>query len=98
METLFVNFVDLFFGFFLVMNALVFIPQIINLLRNKHANDISLITFTGFNMINIFSVLHGIIIHDLWLSIGYLFSVATSSITTILIIKYKYFSMRDSEK
>jgi MtN3 and saliva related transmembrane protein len=85
------DFIDVVFGVGLFINALLFIPQIINLLRQKHANDISLITFAGFNILNIFTVLHGITIHDSWLIIGYMFSVITNTIVTILIIWYRYF-------
>lgn len=88
----FIDFVDVIFSVFLFINALLFIPQIINLLRKKHANDISLATFAGFNIVNVFAVLHGVTTNDLWLIIGYSFSVITNTIVTVLIIRYKFFA------
>ena len=58
-------------------------------MKEKHANDVSLITFAGFTAINFFTVLHGLIVKDIWLTIGYSLSVITSAIVTILIIWYR---------
>jgi MtN3 and saliva related transmembrane protein len=84
--------VEVIFGVGLFINALLLVPQIVKLLREKHANDISLITFAGFVGINLFTVFHGIIVHDVWLVVGYSFSVVTSTIVTILIIKFRFFT------
>lgn len=92
MREIITYFIDIVFGVGLFINALLFIPQIINLLREKHANDISLITFAGFNLVNVFAVLHGITIHDKWLIVCYSFSVLTNTTVTLLIIWYRYFS------
>lgn len=89
MQTL-INFVEIVFGIGLFVNASLLIPQIIKLLKEKHANDVSLITFAGFVIINIFTVLHGLIMNDKWLVIGYSCSVITSLIVTILIVWYRY--------
>lgn len=83
--------IEVVFGLLLFVNALLLVPQIITLLREKHANDISLITFSGFVAVNVFTVLHGIIVHDIWIIAGYSLSVITSVIVTILIIKYRFF-------
>ena len=82
--------VNIIFSVALFINALLFIPQIVTLWRNKHANDVSLITFAGFNLINIFTMLHGFTVHDKLLIIGYSFSVFTNTVVTILIIWYRY--------
>lgn len=84
------DFINVIFGLGLFINALLFVPQIISLFRQKHANDISLLTFAGFNLINIFAVLHGITMQDKWLIIGYSFSVITNTIVTFLIIWYRF--------
>lgn len=84
--------IEVIFGLFLFINAALLIPQIVKLLREKHSNDISLITFSGFVAVNIFTVLHGIIVHDIWIIAGYSLSVMTSAIVTILIVKYRYFN------
>jgi len=87
-----INIIEVIFGVGLFVNALLLIPQIVKLLREKHANDVSLITFAGFVGINMFTVLHGLIVHDMWLVVGYSFSVVTSTIVTILIIKLRFFT------
>jgi MtN3 and saliva related transmembrane protein len=97
MYKLLIDFIDIVFGIGLFINAFLFIPQIITLWTQKHANDISLVTFAGFNLMNIFTVLHGITIHDNWLVFGYSFSVVTNTIVTGLIIWFKYFTKNKEE-
>jgi MtN3 and saliva related transmembrane protein len=82
--------VNVIFEVGLFINALLFIPQIIALWQKKHADDVSLITFAGFNIINLFMILHGLIINDTWLVIGISFSTITNTIVTALIIWYRY--------
>lgn len=84
-----IDFIEVIFGIGLFVNAALLIPQIIKLLKEKHANDVSLITFAGFVIINAFTVLHGIIVHDKWLVLGYSLSVVTSGIVTVLIVWYR---------
>ncbi len=94
------NLIDIIFGIALFINGLLFIPQIIRLYKTKCTNDISIVTFAGFNIMNLFAVLHGMVINDKMtkildleiLIIGYGLSVITNTVVTILIIKYKYFS------
>jgi MtN3 and saliva related transmembrane protein len=83
--------INIIFALALFANGLLFIPQIMRLYKNKHAGDISLITFAGFNILNLFAVLHGIVVNDKILIIGYGLSVITNTVVTALIIKYKYF-------
>lgn len=85
-----IEFIEIIFGIGLFVNASLLVPQIFKLLKNKHANDVSLITFAGFMIINILTVLHGLIVHDKWLVIGYSCSVLTSGLVTILIIWYRH--------
>jgi|SRR6185437_3307751 len=83
--------INIIFALALFANGLLFIPQILRLYKNKHAGEISLITFAGFNILNLFAVLHGMVVNDKILIIGYGLSVITNTIVTIMIIKYKYF-------
>ena len=85
------SFINIVFALALFANGLLFIPQIMRLYKNKHAGELSLITFAGFNILNLFAVLHGIVVNDKILIIGYGLSVVTNTIVTIMIIKYKYF-------
>ena len=84
-----INCIEIAFGIGVFVNASLLIPQIIKLLKEKHANDISLITFAGFVVFNIITVLHGVIVRDKWLVIGFSCSILTSGIVTILIIWYR---------
>ena len=51
--------VEISFSISLFINALLFVPQIIKLWQTKEAKDLSLLTFAGFNLIQILAVLHG---------------------------------------
>ena len=78
------------FSISLLANALLFIPQIITLLKNKSAIGISLITFSGFNIIQIFTMFHGIYVQDYLLAGGYLLSIITCGTVSTLIFYYRY--------
>lgn len=78
------------FSISLLMNAVLFIPQIMALLKNKSAKGTSLITFAGFNIIQIFTMLHGLMYHDYLLAGGYLLSIITCGTVTVLIFYYRY--------
>jgi MtN3 and saliva related transmembrane protein len=81
--------IEFIFGLALFVNALLFVPQIIQLLRTKNADGLSLITFAGFNLIQLFTVLHGYLHHDYLLMVGNLMSLLTCGIVACLIVKYK---------
>ncbi|KTD56225.1 PQ-loop domain-containing transporter [Legionella shakespearei] len=78
------------FSISLIVNAALFIPQIISLIRTKSAKGISLITFGGFNVIQLFTLLHGVYVEDYLLAGGYLLSIATCGTVSLLIIYYRY--------
>lgn len=83
--------IELGFSLSLIVNAALFIPQIISLLKNKSAESVSLITFGGFNIIQLFTLLHGIMAKDYILVLGYGLSIITCGAVTYLIVYYKYF-------
>lgn len=87
--------INMIFGFALFFNSLLFIPQILRLYKNKHASDTSILTFVGFNLMNLFGVLHGMVMSDRILVFGYSLSFVTNTIVTVLIIKYQYFSEKN---
>lgn len=84
------NFVQFGFSLSLLANAALFIPQIITLLKNKTAKNVSLITFAGFNVIQLFIFFHGLVERDYLLASGYLLSILSCGTVTILIIYYSY--------
>lgn len=78
------------FSISLLVNAALFIPQIISLLKSKSAKGISLITFAGFNIIQLFTMLHGLYLGDYLLAGGYLLSIITCGTVSVLICYYRY--------
>lgn len=83
------TFIELVFGVCLLFNAVVFIPQAMKVYRTKDVNGLSLITFVGFNIVQIFTILHGILNHDSVLVYGNILALATCGIVTFFIVKYR---------
>ncbi len=81
--------IEILFAAGLFTNAILFIPQIIRLVQKKHSDDISLITFLGFNIINLLTVLHGFLHKDYILLFGSFAAFLTNSVVTFLIIWYR---------
>lgn len=82
--------IEMFFSISLFVNAALFIPQIIKLYKNKDSRDISLLTFAGFNLIQIFVILHAYLHKDNMLLFGFLLSLITCGCVTILTIVYRF--------
>lgn len=81
---------DLFFILGIFLNASLFIPQIILLYRTKKADNISLPMFLGFNMIQLSTIIHGYMVTDYILMWGYVLSLVSCGIVTLLILHYRY--------
>jgi uncharacterized protein with PQ loop repeat len=81
--------VEFIFGAALFINALLFIPQSIRILKEKSAASVSLTTFVGFLLIQFAIVLHGIIVHDLILIWGYIISMLSTGLVVVLTLKYR---------
>ncbi|KTD25480.1 Uncharacterised protein [Legionella lansingensis] len=82
--------IELAFSISLLVNSLLFLPQIKALLQCKSTKEVSLLTFAGFNVIQLFTLLHGLINHDYLLAGGILLSFLTCGTVTWLIIYYRY--------
>jgi len=80
--------IEFIFSFALFANALLFIPQAIKISKEKAAEEISLLTFLGFLLIQFAIVLHGIINHDYLLMIGYLLSMLSCGAVVALTMFY----------
>lgn len=85
----FKDFVEIVFSLGLFINAILFIPQILALVKTKNSEGLSLLTFGGFWLIQLFIIFHGIIKHDKLLVIGYIFSLLTCGSVVFLIIFYR---------
>ena len=83
------NLIHTIFTICMLLNAFFFIPQAINLFKCKNPQGLSLSMFLGFNVSQVFTVLHGYLIEDYLLMIGFLLSFLTCSMVTCLIIFYR---------
>jgi len=84
------NFIAILFGFGLFGNAALFVPQAIALYRKKNAEGSSLITFAGFNVLQIIAIIHGIYRNDLALILGMIASLITCGAVTTLTLYYRH--------
>ncbi|MBQ7674446.1 MAG: hypothetical protein IJT36_08070 [Alphaproteobacteria bacterium] len=82
-------FIEFVFGAGLFINALLFIPQALEIYRTKDSQGQSLLTFAGFNVIQLFTIFHACIHDDHILLWGYLLSLLTCGAVTALIIYYR---------
>jgi MtN3 and saliva related transmembrane protein len=76
------------FGFALMGNAALFVPQALAIWRKKSGEGISLITFGGFNLLQVIAIVHGVYQHDLALILGMVASLITCGAVTLLTIVY----------
>lgn len=83
------QFVAVIFGLGLVCNALLFVPQVLAVWRKKSDEGISLITFGGFNVLQIIAIVHGVYQHDLSLILGMVASLISCGSVTTLTLFYR---------
>ncbi len=77
------------FGISLLVNAGLFIPQIIKILKTKSAKDFSILTFGGFNVLQIVGILYGYIQNDFTLMWGMVASLIACGSVTLLAFIYR---------
>jgi MtN3 and saliva related transmembrane protein len=80
--------VEFVFGLCLVINAGVFIPQAVKIYKSKNVQGLSLVTFLGFNFVQLFTILHAMINSDMILLYGTLLSFITCAVVSFFIFKY----------
>nr|QCC21373.1 putative sensor histidine kinase [Candidatus Endohaliclona renieramycinifaciens] len=90
--------VEIIFSLALFINALLFIPQMITIIKKKSAEGVSLLTFLGFLVIQFSVILHGIINQDYMLAIGYFLSFLTCGLVVFLLILYQKNNIQRSLK
>jgi len=81
--------VAVFFGFGLMVNAALFVPQIVSILRSKSSEGISFVTFMGFSVLQILGILHGYFKDDKYLMFGMIASLLTCGSVAILTLIYR---------
>ena len=77
------------FGFALMGNAALFVPQALAIWRKKSDEGISLVTFAGFNLLQVIAIVQGIYQHDLALIVGMVASLITCGTVTVLTLVYR---------
>ena len=77
------------FGLALMCNAALFVPQALAVWQKKSDEGISLITFGGFNVLQVIAIVHGCYQHDLSLTIGMIASLITCGAVTFLTLLYR---------
>lgn len=77
------------FGLGLLGNALLFVPQLITVMRKKSSEGVSLITFGGFSILQIVGILHGVFQRDLSLIFGMSASLLTCGSLTLITLYYR---------
>lgn len=80
--------IDILFGFGLFINAILFIPQAVKLYIKKTADNLSFITFIGFNIFQLLTALHGYFHQDYILMLGAALSFITCGLVLFLIVLY----------
>ncbi|HEY4381948.1 MAG TPA: hypothetical protein VGN01_16490 [Acidobacteriaceae bacterium] len=81
--------VAIIFGFGLMGNAALFVPQALAVWRKKSDEGVSLITFGGFNVLQAIAIVHGIYQHDVALIVGMVASIITCGAVTFLTLFYR---------
>jgi MtN3 and saliva related transmembrane protein len=81
--------IEFVFSIALLVNAALFLPQIVRLYKVKDSKELSLLTFGGFLAIQTITVLHGLVVNDYLLVFGFSLSILTCGLTTWLIVWYR---------
>ena len=84
------NLIEIVFGLGMFINAGLFIPQALKIYRAKSAQGASLISFAGFNILQITTFLHGYLHADYLLMLGMVLSLITCGTVTLLICYYQF--------
>lgn len=77
------------FGVGWAMNALLFLPQLIAVVRKRSSEGVSLITFGGFSVLQAIGVAHGYLQHDNSLVFGMGTSLAACGTLTLITIYFR---------
>ena len=89
MYEIFEHFIEVMFALSMFVNAILFFLQAVKIYKTKSAAGLSLITFSGFNIIQVFTILHAYIHRDYVLIFGFTLSLFISGIVTLLIFSYR---------
>ena len=85
---------DFILGIGLFINACLFIPQAWRLYQTKDAEGVSLITFSGFVLIDIVAMINGFFYSNWAMIIGYALSTLAAGMVVVIAVYYRYFYRR----
>jgi MtN3 and saliva related transmembrane protein len=88
--------VAIIFGFGLLCNALLFLPQVLAAARKKTDEGISLVTFGGFSVLQVIGVVHGVYQRDMSLIVGMAASFLSCGSVTALTVFYRWRRLRSA--
>jgi len=77
------------FGFGMLVNAALFVPQAWRIWQQKNAQGISIVSFAGFNALQALGALHGYLQGDRALMTGMLATLVTCGAVTILALHHR---------
>jgi len=80
---------EFLFALGILINASVYIPQALKLIKIKHAREISLLTFSAFNIFLFIQLIYAFVNHDAHLFWGSLLILCSSLFVTLLIVYYR---------
>jgi MtN3 and saliva related transmembrane protein len=81
--------VAILFGLGLMVNAALFVPQALKIFKTKSAKDVSLLTFAGFNVLQLIAIVHGFYQQDWSLILGMVASFIACGAVTLLGFIYR---------
>lgn len=84
------HFIFIVFGVGQFVNAALYVPQVVRLIQKKKAEDMSLITYAGFNFLQCLGVLFARETGDTYAVSGYLLSLTLCGLVTALVIYYRF--------
>ena len=90
MHNVTISLAEVMFAVALVANAALFLPQAWKIFTKKKADEISLLTFGGFWVTQLLTVIHSVIRSDHILFFGYILALITCGLVIILTIRYRY--------
>ena len=94
---LFKTLVDLIFGMSLFINACLFVPQALRIIKTKDTEGFSLVTFIGFCLTQVAAIFYGIINHDYLIIFGYTLAFICCGFVTGLIAFYRLPKSRSAD-
>lgn len=81
---------DWLYGIALFANAALFIPQAWRIFKTKDAKGSSLVTFAGFNIIQLLGLVNGIYHNDKALIFGQIISFTACGLVTLQLLVYRF--------